>query len=179
MKDKEMIEEMAKDLKECLPSDWYWRKSVDSDTYCVANHFYNTGYRKLSEDSIALSKEELEEKYEPSEKFMSVARELEDLKQNLEDKVLLLREEYVKEINEKEDLARGNIALHNEVDGLHRINYELKEELKQARKGKAEKIFKTIKEGLSKYDNHYKIEKNNFIKWLKEIAKQFGVEIKE
>ena len=41
-----------------------------------------------------------------------------------------------------------------------------------------EKILKTIKESLSKYDNHYKIEKVNFIKWLNELAKQFGVEIK-
>lgn len=56
------IEEMAKDLKECLPSAWYWQKSVDSDTYCVAKHLYNAGFRKLLEDSVVLSKEEYEKR---------------------------------------------------------------------------------------------------------------------
>ena len=61
MKDKEkQIEKMAKDLKECLPSSWYYLKSVDSDTYYVAKHFCNEGYRKLPEDSVVLSKEEYE-----------------------------------------------------------------------------------------------------------------------
>lgn len=58
MNEKEMIEEMAKDLKECLPNNWYWQKSVDSDTYFVAKHFYNTGYRKIPKDSVVLDKHE-------------------------------------------------------------------------------------------------------------------------
>ena len=53
------IEEMSKDLKECLPNDWYWQKSVDSDTYFVAKHFYNAGYRKIPENAVVLTREEL------------------------------------------------------------------------------------------------------------------------
>lgn len=76
----------------------------------------DAGYRKLPEDSVVLSREEYDNIYEQaeanvlaniadggtscqwcieqhekkaSEKFMSVARELEDLKQNLEDSVVL------------------------------------------------------------------------------------------
>lgn len=59
MKDKEkQIEEMAKDLKACLPNNWYWQKTVDTDTYFVAKHFYNEGYRKIPEGSIAVDKEQ-------------------------------------------------------------------------------------------------------------------------
>ena len=53
------IEEMAKDLKKCLPSSWYWLSSVDSDCYCVAKHFYNAGYRKVDEDEVIINKREL------------------------------------------------------------------------------------------------------------------------
>ena len=58
MNDKEMIEEMAKDLKTCLPNNWYWQKTVDTDTYFVAKHFHNEGYRKIPESSVVLSREE-------------------------------------------------------------------------------------------------------------------------
>lgn len=61
MNEKEMIEEMAKDLKNCLPSSWYWLKNVDSDTYLVAKHLHEQGYRKIPEGSVVLSKEEYEE----------------------------------------------------------------------------------------------------------------------
>lgn len=54
--ENKQIQEIAKDLKECLPSSWYYLKSVDSDTYCVAKHFLNEGYRKIEKDDIVLSK---------------------------------------------------------------------------------------------------------------------------
>ena len=60
MKDKEMIEQMAKDLKTCLPNNWYWQKTVDTDTYFVAKHFHNERYRKLPEGFVVLSREEFE-----------------------------------------------------------------------------------------------------------------------
>ena len=43
------IKEIAKDLKKCLPSDWYWSSSVDADVNIVAKHFYNIGYRNEKE----------------------------------------------------------------------------------------------------------------------------------
>lgn len=70
MKDKEMIEEMAKDLKTCLPSNWYWLKTVDTDTYLVAKHFHNEGYRKVPEDSVVLTREEFE-------KYQNLKRDVE------------------------------------------------------------------------------------------------------
>lgn len=54
----QLIEEMAKDLKTCLPNNWYWQKTVDADTYLVARHFHNQGYRKVQKDSVVLSTEE-------------------------------------------------------------------------------------------------------------------------
>ena len=111
MKDKEkQIEEMQKtlcttDCQECMSEylDFLKEHNLCGDSTtemkkrCIfhehAEKLYNLGYRKIT-DSVVLTKEELEEKYEPGEKFMAVARELEDLKQNLEDKVLLSREEY-------------------------------------------------------------------------------------
>ena len=51
------IEEMAKDLKNCLPSDWFWLKTVDADAYLVAKHFYNLGYQNC-QDKVVLDKEE-------------------------------------------------------------------------------------------------------------------------
>lgn len=65
---EKMIEEMAKDLKKCLPNDWYWQKSVDSDTYFVAKHFYNEGYRKIPKDAVVVDKELLKSQLQWLEK---------------------------------------------------------------------------------------------------------------
>ena len=53
------METMAKDLKKCLPSGWYWSSSVDSEVNIVAKHFYNIGYRNEKETA----KEILQELY--------------------------------------------------------------------------------------------------------------------
>ena len=64
------IEEMAKDLKNCLPSDWFWLKTVDADTHLVAKHIYNAGYKNCR-DKVVLDKEEydylkkIEKSYDP------------------------------------------------------------------------------------------------------------------
>ena len=69
MKDKEMIEEMAKimcenDCEECRrESIEFYGNSYDEDTQCVfsvgAEKLYNQGYRKVK-DSVVLSREEYE-----------------------------------------------------------------------------------------------------------------------
>ena len=58
MKDKEMIEEMAKDFKSYLPSAWYNDKCVNGEVYSMVKHAYEDNYRKLPKDSVMLSREE-------------------------------------------------------------------------------------------------------------------------
>lgn len=60
MEDK-IIEEMAEDLKTYLPNNWYWQKTVDTDTYFVARALYNLGYRKIPENSVVISQKEYKE----------------------------------------------------------------------------------------------------------------------
>ena len=115
------------------------------------------------------------------EPTITIEQAHEDLDMVLEifqDSVVVSKEEYVKEINEKEELARGNIALHNEVDALHRINYELKEELKQTHKGMAENIFNKITKEC-KYCFAISKEPIISLSELKNFAAREGIEIKE
>ena len=50
MKDKEMIEEMARDII----------RSASLDVYGRAEYYYEQGYRKIPKDSVVLSRGELE-----------------------------------------------------------------------------------------------------------------------
>ena len=139
MEDNELIEQMAKDLKTCLPNNWYWQKTVDTDTYFVAKHFHNEGYRKIPKDSVVLSREEFE-------RLQVKLKSLQDTD--------MFKEAYIS---------------------------QLKEECKQARKETAEKIYyKAEKKAHFKDGGYY--DKDRYyldMEDLKEILKQFGVEIKE
>ena len=159
MEDKEMIEEMANILCESKEHN-----CNGEDCKCLkqATDLFNKGARIIPENSIVISKEELEEKYEPSEKFMSVVRELEDLKQNLEDKVVLSREEYaeLKQAKTLLEFREETIKYLEEANIRYSIALE--------NKGK-----ETAKEILESVNAHIPIT----LKFC--IAKQFGVEIKE
>lgn len=173
--EKEMIEEMAKDLKKCLPNDWYWQKSVDSDTYFVAKHFYNEGYRKIPEGSVVLSKEEkqklLKEMYEQG-KFDALA----DLEKD--GKVVLSKEEY-------EHLKAKSTRIPIDQDGNF-IEYAVydtdkvlsKTEYKDYIYNKARK--EAVKEALQEL---YEQIDEKTPKWVKVqiemIAKRNGVEVEE
>lgn len=76
------IEEMAKDLKECLPSDWYWSSTVDGDVNIVAKHFYNAGYRNKKE----IAKEILQELYNEFSSGISYAGASEFLREYAKEK---------------------------------------------------------------------------------------------
>lgn len=52
MKNKEMIEEMAKDFKSYLPSAWYNDKCVNGEVYSMVKHAYEDNYRKLPKETL-------------------------------------------------------------------------------------------------------------------------------
>lgn len=158
-KDK-MIEEMAKDLKECLPNDWYWQKSVDSDTYLVAKHFYNAGYRKIPKGSVVLSKEEYFEYVE-------------------------LRNSEVGELV-KENRKLGKHCLdwmklyHKQLTKTNEARKEMAEEILTKMLAKAKRLkeqFNSTTYGKNKEHLIATIEIE--IAGIKNLAKQFGVEVKE
>ena len=221
MKDKEkQIEEINNFIETAC--DYKNRKQCRRFTTCNkcrATVIYEQGYRKLSKDSVVLSKsekqkllkemyeqgkfdaladlekdgkvvltrEELEEKYEPSETFMPVARELEDLKQSLKDKIVLTREEFEKKEKQIKDLKYA-LKVHAErLDHFYNLNedvyyYEEKqaEAVKQARKETAEKIFVEVLdlEQLKVIrDMGWETIYNSLYNEILELTKQFGVEI--
>ena len=208
MKDKEMAKilcEYCYDMteeKECPYSE-----HEESMRLClksqldIAKKLYNAGYRKIT-DSVVLTKEELEEKYEPSEKFMSVVRELEDLKQNLEDKVVLSGEEYEKLLEQRRKarsekkrfknkylaLKTNNVVLTKaEYEELLKVNKaDLAEQANYTRKETAEKFYDKVMSFIGSNqkfwivdDEHITIiDVDKLFDFVMETAKQFGV-IKE
>lgn len=161
MTEKEMIEEMAKDLKECLPNNWYWQKSVDSDTYFVAKHFHNAGYRKILKGSVVLSKEEYQEL---EELRLNHAKDLINANKLYEERIADLKIEFSNHIkNLERKIDRRDRDLNSQADRL--IN--LKEELSQARKETTQEIIKFVSEHCD----------NESLIWLlDEFAKKYGVE---
>ena len=160
MKDKEMIEEISKIL------DLYSGCSSYNKAYNIANALYLQGYRKLTEDSVVLSKFEkeklLHEMYEQG-KFDALA----DLEK--EGKVVLSREEY---------------ELLVECSSYEGVMKALKNEYKRGSKETAEKFAEKLKLRLFEYmdnDVSYKefCKANVVCGEIDELAKQFGVEIKE
>ena len=132
------------------------------------------------EDSVVLTQEELEEKYEPSEKFMSFVRELEDLKQNLADKVVLSRRGYKELKHYESEMYR----LQGVVDQLTNEGWDILDEKEEKirqleRKETAEKILNEIYTVL--WDEKTTTA-NSFVNLdvkIREIAIRERVEIKE
>ena len=179
MKDKEkQIEEMAKDLTKHIDKTIYGVRSSNEREKC-ATFLVDKGWVKLPKDSVVLSREEFEEKYETSEKFMAVVRELEDLKQNLEDKVVLTKEEYEKyKIIEYMGKKSTTIPAYKLIKTFRGVE-------EQASKETAEKFAEKLENGIDKLDiilhednDEQYVSINQLLEFIDEIAKQFGVEIK-
>ena len=122
----------------------------------------------LYKDSVILSKEELEEKYEPSETFMAVVRELEELKESLKDSVVLSKEEYSKELND------------SYYQGQHECEVYYKNiQIPRERKETAEKIYLQAKAIVDA--TKYIVQGREYLHLdaLKEIVKSLGAEIKK
>ena len=146
-------------------------------------------FGKVFENSVVLSMEELEEKYEPSKKFMAVARELEDLKQNLEDKVVISKEEH--QILVK--TAQGKIGNMKATDFLKAcissgvmVEVSTEEQAKQAyekgSKETAEKYKVAMMLSIQEMQKYLEIDEEQakiLYHHNAEIAKQLSVEIKE
>ena len=148
MKDKEMIEEMAKIIDDCtdiIDEDYCDNITCDK---CRARRLYNLGYRKVK-DSVVLSKEEYE-------------------KLQNENKQLFYR--------------NSNLILENK-----NLKEDTEIEVLKASKETAEKDFSTIIKALEErkervhsfYGVSESVGVDIAIKTVKELAKQFGVEIKE
>ena len=153
MKDKEMIEEMAKEISKT------WLVDLEGNTQdvcevldrvdieSIAKELYEQGYRKLPKDSVVLTREELQENY--------VSKTL------------------------YEQLQKVSLARKEQID-------KLSKKLIEARKETAEKFVKKVKKLLKKVDiivdgdeGLVGYEESAVDKGLTELAKQFGVEIKE
>ena len=154
MKDKEkQIEEMGKVMPEKI------KDPLDNSRYIIfgkslrreiARIYYNAGYRKLPEDSVVLSRE----KYE-----------------KLEEKIMNLRydkQELKNEISEKD----SKIALLEETIECIKFNIDY------IRKETEERDFNTIIQALEERKDRV-IAADIAIRTIKELAKQFGIEIKE
>ena len=124
----------------------------------VVDNLYNAGYRKIPEDSVVLSREEYEKKKKHLQNVLelssfqleNVVKENEKLKEQLKDKKLLTEENY------------------NKLCHLAYFGYD--DAYEKGSKKTAEKFLQLA------YDRC--LEKS-FIKKVEELAKQFGVEIKE
>lgn len=187
------IEEMAKIIDDRLiEARGYLGSMNKGEGYWIAQKLIEHYQPKLPEDSVVLSREELEEKYEPSEKFMSVARELEELKQNLEDSVVITKREYDSLQCYKNKVERTCVFFTvQEWDEFCDGDGELpKTVLITAKEQAYEKGSKeTAEKILNELYMHFSADKlcgianpnknYNSAKVVSRLAKQFGVEIKE
>jgi hypothetical protein len=154
MKDKEnQIEEMAKVIGwDCNNKSMDYCDKVDDCDMCRATDLYNVGYRKLPKDSVVIPKEV-------------------SCYENIERAVRTFR------------LDGSNVDFTNEqIMALTQIFHIKERNENEIRKETAEKILKLVKEKSWCYQ-----EDENGRAWtysitvtqLKELAKQFGVGIKE
>ena len=192
MKDKEkQIEEMAKimcspcpDGKECSGT-WCYKRVLD-----CANEFYEQGYRKLPEDSVVLSSEEYEEyqSYKNGD-YCATKCDIHELSFNQMNKINDLENENeklkkeIKNPNEvledRERFKARNEELKGITEQLRQEIIILSQELVNSRKETAEKILKaltTVLHDNRQYGNNFVVV---YMSDIQELAKQFGVEIKE
>lgn len=172
---EEMIEEMAREIYDALLNcrdnlNCHKCEFRHDAPFCKAEYIakaISEHYQpKLPEDSVVLTLEELEEKYEPSETFMAVARELEELKQDLEGKVVLSKEEY-----EELKFTKNVLELREEtIKYLEDANIRYSIALENKGKETAEKILQAIDFIDKKYQNYAKEELQSGM-----IAKAFTV----
>ena len=167
MKDKEMIEEMAKIISNAR--DTYFGTDAGKDGYYTPVGHYakvllEQGYRKIDKDSVVLSREEYEKK-----------------KTHLQNVLELSNSQFEKVVKENESLERL-LSLIDDIpkENLLDVDKAIETIKAKERKETAEKILKRIKEiytidtgWTDWYDDSF------FGAEYKKLAKQFGVEIKE
>ena len=181
MKDKEkQIEELVKLLHDKNATIEWWdyynddyNPSYKKELKNVASIIYNAGYRKIPEDSVVLSKEEYENIYEQAEQNVLA---------NIADGGTSCH--WCEEENQKIGYEKGS---KETAEKLREEIITLSQELVNSRKETTEKLIKLVYTTLT--DRKVWIAMHEW--WLEgkecpqlkallnEIAKQFGVEIKE
>ena len=173
-KDK-IIEEMANIISDCTwVTDEDYCESISCEE-CHAKRLYEHGYRKLPEDSVVLSREEYDELINLQRTH---AEDFTNAMQSYEESKTDLKLEYSNHIKSLEKtIDRQSKDLNSQADRL----IDLKAKIEQERKETAEKIYyKAEKKAYFKDGGYY--DKDRYyldMEDLKEILKQFGVEIKE
>ena len=190
MKDKEMIEEVEIFEKGV-------RAMLDSDKVYVLNNelellIQSLGYRKLPENSVVLNLGQ----------YQKLKKKANAFDRQRKDGVVISKEEYNKvdnifkmSISDHIAYLRENKRLKEDVQALigarfNRFNLITQEEsdkqIQQARKETAEKFYKKVEKLLKKVDiivdgdeGLVGYEESAVDKGLTELAKQFGVEIKD
>lgn len=179
--EKEMIEEMAKDLEK-VEKETYSKIVKETQAYVKEHHKYNSkedyslahiktvfeltaeemiklGYGKIPEGSVVLSME----KCIQANKVYSNATLKSWRKEDLIEHIRIL--EY--------NWASAEKCIDNQVKNFETL-------LKQARKETAEKIFSELyKKKIVSMDMRDNVEYLVFMKDILQLAKQFGVEIEE
>lgn len=163
MKDKEkQIEEMAKD---------YYGYSIDLEDDCkfVAEEMYNKGYRKLTEGSVVLSRDNYNRLKRDSELFEELVKK----KAHLETVIELSNAQYEKVLEENKSLLRL-ISLIDDLPEESLLDLDKWIEAIKAKECKetAEKIYRMADEICTG-------SQNDGDKILAMIKDNFGVEIKK
>lgn len=206
---EKQIEEMAKDLEPfiTLHREVYvsanrkerhaWMLS-EEDNEVIAESLVAKGYRKLPEDSVVLSREEYEE-YQSFKNgdYCATKCDIHELSFNQMNKISDLENENEKLKNEiknpnevledRERFRARNEELKGITEQLRQEIITLSQELVNSRKETAERDFSHIIKALeikkASIITHYGVKESVgadvAIRTVKEIAKQFGVEIKE
>ena len=181
MTKQEQIEEIAKDIhRVCNACSGEIFDEYTCDR-CQAKLLIEKGYRKLPEDSVVLSSEEYEKlkSLYDTQKDAIMTSSIGDLPLTV--KGLRKAVDEITRLNRVEaELQELNIKYYNEAKDLRR-------ELKQARKETAEKIFNDIIQALEERKDSVKefygvaesVGADVASRAVKNLAKQFGVEIKE
>lgn len=177
MKDKKMIEEIAKDIPYLTldrtvfvsateTKNVSWTLS-EEDNKVIAEVLVEQGYRKLAEDSVVLAKEEYDKLLEQRRKARSEKKRFKNkylaLKSNC---VVLSREEYENIYEQAEQNVLANIS-----DGGTSCQWCIEQHEKKASKETVEKIIDLIKTFCPD---------KKFIEIITRIiSERFGVEIKD
>lgn len=201
MKDKEkQIEEMAKRIH--IATDLYYIECIKIATYL----FEKDNCRIIDKDQVIVSKSEYERliyvEGELQEMNADYYNELKELKDSLKDSVVLTREKY-EELKRKRKYILANrvysdatlkswvkedliehirILEHNWASAEESLNIQAKNFktlLEQVSKEKAERIINFMKAFFDSWEDTDRVSKLTMIGYLKAVAREFEVEIKE
>lgn len=149
MKDKEMIEEMAKDLKKHIDKTIYGVRCSNEIEKCVT-YLVNKGYRKIDKDSVVLSRED-----------KAKCVHIDTLKN-------------IKSISQLKELL-STITAINDLMGYNDRELEIRQEERKETAEKWKVFIKSLfNDGWFTVADNEKVHKV-----VDEFAKQFGVEIND